>query len=279
MRRSIWITGVVASLLVLLALETAQAQVYVGVGRGYGGYGGYGYRGYGYGGYGYGGYGYRGWAGRPYYGGYYRSYGGWTPGYGYSYPYVYGYPNYGYGAYPYTSSYFYYGSPQVYSPSYPLTYSSGIVTASDQSTERRSFYSGGQDLGNKALLKVQVPKSDARLWVQGQEMQQDSGQERSFLSPPLEPGKKYEYTVRASWMANGQEVSRERKVAVESGQQVAVFFREGDDSGTGAPEPGRTLRPNDLNTRPGDKPNLPPNPSDDTNVPRPTGNPSNRPPL
>jgi uncharacterized protein (TIGR03000 family) len=129
------------------------------------------------------------------------------------------------------------------------------------------------------LLKVQVPKADARLWVEGQEMQRESGQEqRTFLSPPLESGKQYEYTVRASWMENGQEVSRERKVPAQPGQQVAVFFREGEDSGTTA-EPGRNLRPNDSSTRPGTPPNQPSNPSEDASGPRPSGNPSNRPPL
>jgi hypothetical protein len=51
------------------------------------------------------------------------------------------------------------------------------------------------------------------------------GFERDFISPPLERGQEYTYTLRASWMENGKEVTREKSVPVRAGQEAMADFR------------------------------------------------------
>lgn len=71
------------------------------------------------------------------------------------------------------------------------------------------------------ILKVKV-HPDAKLKIQGDDTDK-TGAERGFVSPPLEPGKKYEYTLVAVWMPNNYETfTRTYKVDVEAGQTVQV---------------------------------------------------------
>ena len=59
-----------------------------------------------------------------------------------------------------------------------------------------------------------------------------------FVSPPLEKGQRYHYTIRASWMENGKEVSREKKVDVEPGREFTVnFSQRGDEAPSGIAQP------------------------------------------
>jgi len=87
----------------------------------------------------------------------------------------------------------------------------------------QSFYGRPGANRNEALVRVQVPSPDARVWIQDM-LSRQRGYERVFISPPLEPGGKYTYTLRASWMENGREVSREKKVSVSPGQPATVVF-------------------------------------------------------
>jgi uncharacterized protein (TIGR03000 family) len=166
-----------------------------GVGAGYGrGGNGYGYPGFGYGGYGYGDYG-RGYSGDGYRSGYY----------GYASPYSYG-NNYGYD----------YSSPYASAPTYG---------------DYQSFYppQAGRQQGNQqqagaaAHLMIQVPDPNAQVWLEGQQMNQQ-GMSRQFYSPPLEPNREYSYTVKASWMENGQRKEQTKEVDVRAGQQATVRF-------------------------------------------------------
>ena len=50
------------------------------------------------------------------------------------------------------------------------------------------------------------------------------GAERQFVSPPLEPGKRYSYEIEARWTEDGKEVSQTRKVVVEAGRRIDVDF-------------------------------------------------------
>jgi uncharacterized protein (TIGR03000 family) len=78
----------------------------------------------------------------------------------------------------------------------------------------------------KARLLVIVPP-DARVFVEDQPTQQ-MGFERLFLSPSLEKGS-YTYTVRATWMENGQEVNRQKQIKVEPGRMSSAnFVAEGE---------------------------------------------------
>jgi uncharacterized protein (TIGR03000 family) len=166
---------------------------------GYGGYGGYrgGYGGYrgGYGGYrgGYGGWGYGGWGGYyggwgyPYYGGYYG------PSYGYYEPYAY-------------------STPYYVTPSYSTyqSYPSGATASSPAD--------------NTAMVEVTLPSPAAQVRFNGK-MTNQTGTQRLFVTPPLTPGQTYTYEITATWMVNGQPVTRTQQVRVEANKQATVNFQ------------------------------------------------------
>jgi uncharacterized protein (TIGR03000 family) len=164
-----------------------------------------------------GGWGWGGW-GYPYHGWGYGYYGGWHyPYYAGYYPYWGGYG--GYWGYPY-----YYSYAPVYSyPAYSYAQSgsytqSNVSPASYQST---SLYTP-QD-NSRAYLNVQVPSPDAKVWIEGQEMNQ-RGTRRVFHSPSLDPGYRYSYSVRAHWRENGEEKNQTKTVRVEPGKTADVSF-------------------------------------------------------
>jgi uncharacterized protein (TIGR03000 family) len=164
-----------------------------GWGGGYrGGYGGYGRNrgGYGWGGYGWGGF-------YPYYGLGYGSY----------------YPDYGYGGYSYPGYAYDYSS-----PTYVVPNASGVITRQSGS------YSPTQ---NTAMIDLRVP-SNAQVWVEGQPTRQ-TGPEREFVSPPLDPGSTYQYRIKARWMQDGKPVEREKTVTIRANETKNVDFR-GDTS-------------------------------------------------
>ena len=173
----------------LLMTQSSSAQRRGGGSRGGGSRGG-GYYGGGY----YGGYG-------GYRGGYYRGYGG----YGYGYPGYYG--GYGYGGYYYPRQSYYYD----YTPDY-----SGYYDSMPESVAPPAPAS------NSAVITVSVP-ANAELWVQGAKMS-ETGTSRRLVSPPLEPGVDYEYTIRARWTEGGRVIDRTRKIDIHAGDQSSVDF-------------------------------------------------------
>jgi uncharacterized protein (TIGR03000 family) len=99
---------------------------------------------------------------------------------------------------------------------------------------RRSGYYGqeyyGQEFSaqarsndNRVLVRVDVPSPSAKIWFEGEATQQQ-GYDRLYISPPIEPGKNYSYTIKASWMENGREVTQEKKLQVHANDQVAATF-------------------------------------------------------
>jgi uncharacterized protein (TIGR03000 family) len=176
-------------------------------------------------------------------------------------------PGYYYNGYANASSPFY--NPPYYTPPYtryastvynpPLYNSSGYYGGGYYGTETpslrpltyvdysagdyRSFYPKVTDLappdkapaadapntgGAVVKVDVRVP-ADAELWFEGQKTNQ-TGAERTFQSPPLEPGQKYVYDVRARWKENGKEVEQTRKVRVRAGERVTVDFTKPDSN-------------------------------------------------
>jgi uncharacterized protein (TIGR03000 family) len=188
-----WLTRLAYSTLALGALAfaggTALAQKGGGHGGGHGGggeHGGGSHGGEWHGGsnWGWGGYGYF----PYYYGGFGRGLWG---GYG-------GYPGYyGYGSYPYSSY-------RDYAPDYGYA-----QTAPQQSIDP-----------NAALIGVRVPEH-AEIWIDGSKTSQ-TGSMREFVTPPLDPGQKFNYDVKARWTENGQEVVRERQVSFHAGDRLMV---------------------------------------------------------
>jgi len=235
--KSKWLIGTLGAVLALAYFaETASAQRWrggggtsYGFGIGPGGVSAYYGRGGGYGGYGYGGYG--GYPGYGGYGGYYgRGYG--SPYYG-GYYSDYGYPSYGY-----------YNSPNYTSESYPSYAQSNVVPS-------QSFYSGPTPEPNKVLVHIRVPDPEATVWIENTATDQ-RGFDRVFLSPELESGKQYVYTVKAKWMENnGQERTQEKKVNVQPGRQAIVAFggETGNPGATPAPLPNRNIQPRGTESR------------------------------
>lgn len=227
MRRGIWVSAVSAALAFLTAAETAQAQFSISYGRGWRGRGwsmGYGspfYGGYGWGsGYGYG----RGWDGwgSPWYGGRYYSSPGFSISLGTGRYYS---PYYGSNFSPiyYSSPSYLYSTPTMFGSTYS-GYPGSYVASSDGSPViSRSYYAGPSNLGSTAMVRVEVPTADCKVWFDGTATQQQ-GHSRVFQSPPLDSGKTYSYTVKASWMDNGKEMTREKTVDVQPGQEATVVF-------------------------------------------------------
>jgi uncharacterized protein (TIGR03000 family) len=73
-----------------------------------------------------------------------------------------------------------------------------------------------------AVLDVRVP-ANAELWFDGYKSKQ-TGPQREFQTPRLAAGKKYTYTVRARWVADGKPVEETRQISFTPGQQVKVSF-------------------------------------------------------
>jgi uncharacterized protein (TIGR03000 family) len=76
-----------------------------------------------------------------------------------------------------------------------------------------------------ARVLVRVP-SDAHLWFEGAETRQ-SGADRTFKSPPLEPGRAYLYDVKARWWEDGKPVQRTRTITVLAGQVTKLDMTSG----------------------------------------------------
>lgn len=81
----------------------------------------------------------------------------------------------------------------------------------------------GQEQGpaEPAYLNIKVPAT-AKLEIQGR-LTQQTGELRRFVSPPLTGGKKYTYTVKASWKgADGKEIIRSEDVQVFPGKPIDI---------------------------------------------------------
>jgi uncharacterized protein (TIGR03000 family) len=159
---------------------------------------------------------------------YYGHYGT-SPYYNYGY-----YPSYGY--YPYDYGYSpYYGS---YSDYYPYTYGSDWSSPSSDSGYYGSYgdatpsyldsaVSVNAQPDTRAQITVSAP-ADAEIWFNDTKTTLTgttlTGAVREYQSPPLTPGIRYTYEVRARWNENGHEVTQTQQVEVTAGAQVIVNF-------------------------------------------------------
>ena len=80
---------------------------------------------------------------------------------------------------------------------------------------------------NVAYLSVEVP-ADAEVWLEDTRTQQ-TGPVRQFVSPPLAPGGRYAYAVRARWTEEGREVEQTQEVIVQPGERARVHFPTGPE--------------------------------------------------
>src|SRR5260370_327230 len=80
-----------------------------------------------------------------------------------------------------------------------------------------------------ATIRVHLPLASAQLMVDDMPTRQ-TGADRVFVSPALEPGTNHMYTIKTVWQPNNYTtITRARKVAVKAGQEVEVDLREADD--------------------------------------------------
>jgi uncharacterized protein (TIGR03000 family) len=217
MRKFITVAAIACCLSLSLLVNPAHAQR-----RGGGGYGGRGYGGGYYGGRGYGG----GYYGGGYYGGGFGL--GINVG-GYGYPYNDGYyapfGNYSY-------------EPAVYAaPTYTYASDAGVtvdVAGVHVGTTRQSYFAPDEP-STIAKIHVLVPDPNARVSFDDTVTQQ-MGTDRIFISPPLDPAKTYIYSVKATWMDNGKEVTRTQDVKVQAGHATKLDLRgQGDVHLLGVP--------------------------------------------
>jgi uncharacterized protein (TIGR03000 family) len=111
-------------------------------------------------------------------------------------------------------------SPRFYRRYWRTTYYYPYSGPSNSYTYR-AFYPQDEAVDvNTVGLRLHVP-SDARIWIEG-EATSTGGTDRSFVSPPLTPGRDYVYHVRVQWNENGKAVERNREITVHAGDRLSV---------------------------------------------------------
>lgn len=78
-------------------------------------------------------------------------------------------------------------------------------------------------------LRVLLPHPNAQVIIDDSPTRQ-TGPIRTFISPPLETGKVYTYTLTTTWQPNNYTtITRTRKFDVRAGQEVEADLRQADD--------------------------------------------------
>jgi uncharacterized protein (TIGR03000 family) len=85
---------------------------------------------------------------------------------------------------------------------------------------------------DKALLVVRLP-AGAALTI-GDTVTKQTGPERTFVSPPLTPGKSYSYDLKATWDENGKTKKVMRQVQVAAGRRTVVDLTKDEPAKTAA---------------------------------------------
>jgi uncharacterized protein (TIGR03000 family) len=105
-------------------------------------------------------------------------------------------------------------------------YADDSVITNPQTEIRQANYFGPETADTTAtapvFIEVRVPGT-AQLMFEGEKTTQ-TGPSRSFVSPPLRPGRTYVYEIKAKWMENDREAMQTRKVTVRAGEQVTIDF-------------------------------------------------------
>jgi uncharacterized protein (TIGR03000 family) len=213
--------GLAAALGVLLFADTSKAQTW-GWGRGYGGWGYYG----------------PGWYGS--YGTYPNAYGAFAypggnwPSY---YGYYGGWPYYSYGYNPWTGS-----LNSYYGTTYAPQYESGVIGstrtygyARETANESGNYGTTTSFPSTAALISVIVPP-EAEIWFDNYKTKQ-TGTERRFLTPSLDPNRNFFYEVHARWMENNRPVEKTEVVRFHAGEQPTVDFTVGAVQSADQPVP------------------------------------------
>ncbi len=147
-------------------------------------------------------------------GGDFRGYG--FRGYGYGYGrFGYGY-GYGYGGFGFLDVGLDYPP-----PIYVVNPAPVVVTGAPAMPPPPSLYSASPT-ENRAQIRVRLP-ADAILWFDGVPTTQ-TGPEREFTTPPLNPGNTFFYNIKARWMQSGQPVERTLQIPVRANETSSADF-------------------------------------------------------
>jgi uncharacterized protein (TIGR03000 family) len=81
---------------------------------------------------------------------------------------------------------------------------------------------GGPKAQSPVEITVRVP-AGAQVWFDGEPTAQ-TGATRAFVSPPLEPGRDYSYTLRVRWTEGETAVERTRRLTFRAGEAITLDF-------------------------------------------------------
>jgi len=90
-----------------------------------------------------------------------------------------------------------------------------------------------------ATIRVALP-ADAVLTFDGQATRSTSAN-RLFITPPLDPGKSFHYTLTAKYLRDGRTVTVERSVGVQAGRQTFVSLVPASEEVAGYYAPRSTI--------------------------------------
>lgn len=116
---------------------------------------------------------------------------------------------------------FWYGEFRPYVPRYSPALPPAPVAGGHDGV---AFYGPAAEplVARSAALDVRLP-AEAELWIEGQKMVQ-TGADRKFVSPPLPPGQRFTYELRARWKEAGRDVTKTKHIDVSAGDRLLVDF-------------------------------------------------------
>lgn len=148
----------------------------------------------------------------------------------YYHPYSGNYWGYNYNAFPqYSSGYYNPGmyTGAAYNGLAAPTYGGQYVTSGMNPGYEGAYESSDESMNNPNAIAVNVRvPANAKVWFDNQATQQQ-GSFRQFISPPVQPGKAYTYTIKAEWMDNGQKVDKTKQVDVHAGDHFTLDMLQG----------------------------------------------------
>jgi uncharacterized protein (TIGR03000 family) len=77
---------------------------------------------------------------------------------------------------------------------------------------------------NAATVIIKAP-TDVRITVDGQETTRNAAEE-TFTTPALEPGRTYQYVIKAEAVRDGRTLTQTKRVAVQAGRQSEADFSD-----------------------------------------------------
>ena len=105
----------------------------------------------------------------------------------------------------------------------PSSYAIPTVSAMAPPAENDYAYGSTEELVYYAApINVRVP-ANAEVWFDGTRTSQ-TGSQRSFVSPPIQPGRDYVYEIRARWVQAGRPVEETRRIIVRAGDRDNLNF-------------------------------------------------------